>query len=60
MSRVSLRQDEETGRPEGGRTRALVLQPALRSASGEHMRSPEAKLDETVGLAAAIALDIAG
>ena len=60
MSRLSLRHDEETGRPEGGRTRALVLQPALRVGSGEHLRAPEAKLAETVGLAAAIDLEIAG
>jgi GTPase len=43
--------------------RSLVVHPVLRLASGgrkEAERSPKARLDEAVGLARAIALDIAG
>ncbi|WP_371821911.1 GTPase HflX [Skermanella sp. TT6] len=43
-----------------GTGRALVIHPILREAKiDDGMRSPEARLDEAVGLAAAIELDVA-
>jgi len=55
------------GAPENGTasaaTRALVVQPFLKRAArseGPDARAPEGRLDEAVGLAAAIRLDVAG
>jgi GTP-binding protein HflX len=44
-------------RKAAGRSRALVLHPALKEARANG-RAPEARLEEAVGLAAAISLDI--
>lgn len=40
--------------------RALVLHPAVRWQTGEARRAPEARLDEAVGLAQAIGLEVVG
>ena len=44
----------------GGRQVALVIHPILRVRGHSRVRTPEARLDETVGLARAIRLTVAG
>jgi GTP-binding protein HflX len=44
--------------PSGSTGRALVIEPVLRRTAASAYRSPEAKLDEAVGLARAIDLEV--
>ncbi len=44
--------------PSGSTGRALVIEPALRRTAASAYRTPEAKLDEAVGLARAIDLNV--
>ena len=52
--------DAELPPPEGGDTtgRAVVIAPYLRQTKDAPLRSPEARLEEAVGLARAIGLDV--
>jgi GTPase len=57
--RRDTRADALTSRPEGS-GRALVIEPHLRSRGGAKVdeRAPSARLEEAVGLARAIDLDV--
>ena len=54
---VSCRDDSMTSFPSTPRRKTLVVHPATRTGA-ERERSPQARLDEAVGLARAIALDV--
>jgi GTP-binding protein HflX len=59
LNRETLQEIDGTGRgASNGRTRAIVLQPVLRNGHAGDSRTPEARLDESVGLALAIELDV--